>query len=58
MSPILIQMGKVYTHTVFELFQREFRQFLALSILERNESHTLCEYAISMDNRERYWRVS
>lgn len=58
MSPILIKMGKVYTYIVFELFQKEFRQFSALSISERNESHTLCEYVISMENQERYWRVS
>ncbi|XP_073219773.1 protein FAR1-RELATED SEQUENCE 5-like [Cicer arietinum] len=58
LSPILIQMGKVYTHVVFELFQNEFKLFLALSILERNESHSLCEYVITMVNHEGFWRVS
>jgi len=37
-SPILIQMGKVYTHTVFELFQSEFKSFLALSLPIKHES--------------------
>ncbi|GAU38767.1 hypothetical protein TSUD_64980 [Trifolium subterraneum] len=58
LSPILVQMGKVYTHTVFELFQNEFKLFLALSLSERNESHSLCEYVITMGNHERSWRVS
>ncbi|CAJ2664423.1 unnamed protein product [Trifolium pratense] len=57
-SPILIQMGKIYTHSVFELFQNEFKLFLALSISERNESHSLCEYVITMVNHEGSWRVS
>jgi zinc finger SWIM domain-containing protein 3 len=57
-SPILIQMGKIYTHAVFELFQNEFKLFLALSISERNESHSLCEYVITMVNHEGSWRVS
>nr|XP_027191115.1 protein FAR-RED IMPAIRED RESPONSE 1-like [Cicer arietinum] len=57
-KPKLIQMGKVYTHVVFELFQNEFKLFLALSILERNESHSLCEYVITMVNHEGFWRVS
>ncbi|XP_073224905.1 protein FAR1-RELATED SEQUENCE 5-like [Cicer arietinum] len=58
LSPILIQMGKVYTHVVCELFQNEFKLFLALSILERNESHSLCDYIITMVNNEGFWRVS
>ncbi|XP_004490690.1 protein FAR1-RELATED SEQUENCE 5-like [Cicer arietinum] len=58
LSPILIQMRYVYTHVVFELFQNEFKLFLALSILERNESHSLCEYVITMVNHEGFWRVS
>ncbi|XP_058774984.1 protein FAR1-RELATED SEQUENCE 12-like [Vicia villosa] len=57
-SPILIQMGKIYTHAVFDLFQNEFKLFLAMSILERSESHSLCKYSITMDNHEKSWKVS
>jgi zinc finger SWIM domain-containing protein 3 len=41
-SPILTQMGKVYTHTVFELFQDEFKSLLALSVPIRHETDSLC----------------
>lgn len=57
-SPILIQMGKVYTHTVFELFQYEFQLFLTLSVPTRHESDSLCEYVITKENHEGSWRVS
>jgi len=40
-APILIQMGKIYTHTVFELFQDEFKLFLTLSVPTRHESDSL-----------------
>lgn len=56
--PMIIQMGKLYTYNVFELFQNEFKLFLALSISERNESHCSYEYVIIKDNNERSWRVS
>jgi len=49
-SPILIQMGKVYTHPVIELFQNEFKSFLALSMPRKKESESLCEYVITMEN--------
>ena len=58
LSPILIQMGKIYTHTVFDLFQQEFALFLASCILERNESPPLFEYVITRVNHEGSWRVS
>nr|KYP48164.1 Protein FAR1-RELATED SEQUENCE 5 [Cajanus cajan] len=58
LSPILIQMAKVYTHIVFDLFQNEFKLFLASCILERNETHSLCQYVITRVNHEGSWRVS
>nr|KYP41139.1 Protein FAR-RED IMPAIRED RESPONSE 1 [Cajanus cajan] len=58
LSPILIQMEKVYNHIVFDLFQNEFKLFLASCILERNEFHSLCQYIITRVNHERSWKVS
>jgi len=57
-SPILIQMGKVYTYTVFELFQDEFQLFLALSVPIRHETDSLCQYVITKPKHEGSWRVS
>ncbi|RHN75693.1 putative transcription factor FAR family [Medicago truncatula] len=57
-APILIQMGKTYTHTVFELFQDEFKLFLTLSVPIRHESDSLCEYVITKAKHEGSWRVS
>jgi len=57
-SPLLIQMGKIYTHTIFELFQNEFKLFLALSVPIRHETDSLCEYVITNENHEGYFRVS
>ncbi|XP_058752672.1 protein FAR1-RELATED SEQUENCE 5-like [Vicia villosa] len=58
MSPIILQMAKVHTHTVFEFFQNEFKLLLTLSISKRNESPSLSEYVITMVNHEGSWKVS
>ena len=57
-APILIQMGKIYTHIIFDLFQDEFKLFLTLSIPTRHESDSLCEYVITKEKHEGSWRVS
>ncbi|XP_027368138.1 protein FAR-RED IMPAIRED RESPONSE 1-like [Abrus precatorius] len=57
MSPILIQMAKVYTHTVYNLFQQEFAQFLACCISLRIKTPHLIEYVITKVNQQRSWTV-
>ncbi|XP_027362527.1 protein FAR-RED IMPAIRED RESPONSE 1-like [Abrus precatorius] len=57
-SPILIQMAKVYTHTIFNLFQHQFAQFLACSISQRIETPSLIEYVITKVHQQRSWTVT
>ncbi|XP_027332720.1 protein FAR-RED IMPAIRED RESPONSE 1-like [Abrus precatorius] len=58
MSPILIQMGKIYTHPIFTIFQQEFTPFLACCISERIESPPIFEYVITTVSHEKSCRVS
>ncbi|XP_027351036.1 protein FAR1-RELATED SEQUENCE 5-like [Abrus precatorius] len=57
-SPILIQMAKVYTNVVYNLFQQEFAQFLACCISQRIETPHLIEYVITKVNQQRSWTVT
>lgn len=56
-SPMLRQLSRIYTPTVFDLFQKEFVLFAAAYIKHRNETGSLFEYVIGIVDQDREWRV-
>ncbi|XP_050252511.1 protein FAR-RED ELONGATED HYPOCOTYL 3-like [Quercus robur] len=55
-SPMLNQVATVYTPTLFDLFQTEIKEVMALSILERNVSQTH-SYMVGVFNRYEKYEV-
>ncbi|XP_057771200.1 protein FAR1-RELATED SEQUENCE 5-like [Salvia miltiorrhiza] len=57
-SPMLQQLSKVYTPSVFDLFQKEFVLFAAAYIKHKQETPSSFEYVIGLINHDREWRVT
>ncbi|KAG6427750.1 hypothetical protein SASPL_111997 [Salvia splendens] len=57
-SPMLQQLSKIYTASVFDLFQNEFILFAAAYIEHKDESGSLFEYVIRLINHDGEWRVT
>ncbi|KAL8488238.1 hypothetical protein ACS0TY_024501 [Phlomoides rotata] len=57
-SPMLRQLSKIYTLTIFDLFQKEFALFAAAYIKQRNETHSLFEYVVGLEGKDGEWRVT
>lgn len=57
-SPMLRQVAKLYTHTMFDLFQEEFDIHLAACVKSKSEKNLVSEYIISIVDRFGEWKVS
>ncbi|KAF7806718.1 protein FAR1-RELATED SEQUENCE 5-like [Senna tora] len=56
-SPMLKQLAKVYTPTIFDMFQDQFDLKEACCVKQRKESEPLFEYVIYMVDHEGGWKV-
>ncbi|XP_047979428.1 protein FAR1-RELATED SEQUENCE 5-like [Salvia hispanica] len=57
-SPMLRKLSKIYTPSVFDLFQNEFIMFAAAYIKHKDESGSSFEYVIGLIDHDREWRVT
>ncbi|KAF7811452.1 protein FAR1-RELATED SEQUENCE 5-like [Senna tora] len=56
-SPMIQQLAKVYTPTIFEMFQDQIDLFFTCCVKQRRESESLIEYVINMLNHKGEWKV-
>ncbi|XP_047942489.1 protein FAR1-RELATED SEQUENCE 5-like [Salvia hispanica] len=57
-SPMLRQLSKIYTPSVFDLFQNEFDLFAAAYVKHKDETGSLFEYVIGLIDHDKELRVT
>ena len=52
------ELSKIYTPSVFDLFQNEFVLFATVYLKHKDETRSLFEYVIGLIDHDREWRVT